>query len=191
MPEDAPKRQNAQRYVRILRDECQRDIDLIDDMLTLSRLDAAVEPLMLSAVHLQDWIPAIADAFVDRMQSRQQTLLVTVPLSIPACTTDLSYLERILTELLTNACKYTPAHETVAIAATATPHHVTVTVSNTGSHIPAVECDRIFETFYRIPNHDPWKHGGTGIGLALVKKLTAQIGGTIVSTAICTSPPLP
>lgn len=52
-------------------------------------------------------------------------------------------------------------------------------MSNSGVEIPVTECDRIFDKFYRIPNSDPWKHGGTGLGLALVKKLTEQIGGTV------------
>ena len=45
--------------------------------------------------------------------------------------------------------------------------------------IPEQELPRIFEKFYRIPNADPWKQGGTGLGLALVQKLVAQLNGTI------------
>jgi hypothetical protein len=50
---------------------------------------------------------------------------------------------------------------------------------NTGVEIPATEYERIFAKFYRIPNSDPWKHGGTGLGLALTKKLTESLGGQI------------
>jgi signal transduction histidine kinase len=42
-----------------------------------------------------------------------------------------------------------------------------------------MESDRVFDKFYRIPNHDPWQHGGIGLGLALVKKLVEQLQGQI------------
>jgi signal transduction histidine kinase len=54
---------------------------------------------------------------------------------------------------------------------------------NTGVEIPASECDRIFDKFYRIPSHDPWKHGGTGLGLALVKRMLECLQGTIQVTS--------
>jgi signal transduction histidine kinase len=54
-----------------------------------------------------------------------------------------------------------------------------IEVSNTGVEIPDVERDRIFDKFYRIPNNDPWKHGGTGLGLSLVKKLVQRLGGAV------------
>jgi signal transduction histidine kinase len=52
-------------------------------------------------------------------------------------------------------------------------------ITNTGTEIPEEELPRIFEKFYRIPNADPWRRGGTGLGLALVKKLVESLGGTI------------
>ena len=57
---------------------------------------------------------------------------------------------------------------------------VFLSVSNSGVEIPPEEQESIFEKFYRIPSHDPWKHGGTGIGLALVKKLVELLGATIL-----------
>ncbi len=102
-----------------------------------------------------------------------------IPEQLPLLTTDQAYLERIITELLHNACKYTPAHESIAV--TVQPHSpgLEIQICNTGVEIPAAERDRIFEKFYRIPKNDPWKHGGTGLGLALVKKLVERLGGTI------------
>jgi signal transduction histidine kinase len=52
-------------------------------------------------------------------------------------------------------------------------------VINTGVEIAPEELPRIFDKFYRIPNNDPWKHGGTGLGLSLVQKLVEQMGGSI------------
>ncbi|MCS6783350.1 MAG: sensor histidine kinase, partial [Gloeomargarita sp. SKYG98] len=52
-------------------------------------------------------------------------------------------------------------------------------VINTGVEIPESEQAKVFERFYRLPQHDRWKHGGTGLGLPLVKELTERMGGTI------------
>ena len=102
---------------------------------------------------------------------------------LPSIVTDISYLKRILTELLNNACKYTPPGETIAIdirTIDASAVKFQLQVISSGVEIPATEHDRIFDKFYRIPNTDPWKHGGTGLGLALVKQMVEHLGGTIV-----------
>lgn len=100
-------------------------------------------------------------------------------------------LERILTELLQNACKYTPVGETITVSATTTDVDETVlgqsstvpsfllTVSNSGVEISDSDRVYIFDKFYRIPNRGPWKHGGTGLGLALVKRLVERMAGSI------------
>ncbi|HEY9603017.1 MAG TPA: ATP-binding protein, partial [Allocoleopsis sp.] len=84
-----------------------------------------------------------------------------------------------LTELLNNACKYTPPQETIKI--TVRSHHGTIQIDvcNSGIVIPANELGLIFDKFYRIPKADRWQQGGTGLGLALVKKLVERMNGTI------------
>jgi len=167
------------RYFQILRDEGRREIQLINDLLDLVRLDAQTEPLTLSTIALQIWIPHCLEGFLRQTEEQNQTLEFDLPSNLPALTTDLAHLQRILTELMTNACKYTPPDETICVSARAIPPLIELQVSNTGIEIPTEECDRIFDRFYRIPNTDPWQHGGTGLGLALVKKLVEYLGGTI------------
>ncbi|PSB24900.1 GAF domain-containing protein [Stenomitos frigidus] len=166
-------------YFKVLQDECQREINLINNLLDLSRVESGDDPLTLTTKDLQSWIPGIANVFVDRAKSQQQTLLVEVPSRLPPLTTDFSYLERILTELLHNAFKYTPPGETVGVFTITTSNHLQIHVRNTGVELGKNELDRIFDKFYRIPNSDPWKHGGTGLGLALVKRLTEHLGASI------------
>ena len=88
-------------------------------------------------------------------------------------------LSQVVGNLLNNACKYTPAGGIITLSAQALTEQLELRVSNSGTEIAIAERDRIFDKFYRIPNNDPWKHGGTGLGLALVKKLTMHLGGTI------------
>lgn len=96
---------------------------------------------------------------------------------------DLPSLSRILTELIHNACKYTPPNETITVTACAEAGLLYLSVSNSGVEIPDEERPRIFDKFYRIPNSDRWKYGGTGLGLALVKGLTEHLGGSIEVTS--------
>jgi signal transduction histidine kinase len=89
-----------------------------------------------------------------------------------------------LQELLHNACKYTPAGETITLSIRReSEHFCCFRVINTGVDIPPEEQERVFDNFYRIPTHDPWQYGGTGLGLALVKKLVERLGGTIRLTS--------
>jgi PAS domain S-box-containing protein len=171
--------QRLSRYFQVLKDECHREINLIDDLLDLTRLDAGTEPLFLTTIYPAIWVLHMLESFTERIHSQQQQLQVDVPEDLPPLTTDLGCLERIIVELLNNACKYTPAHETIAISARAVTDAIQLRIQNTGVEIPAEERDRIFDKFYRIPSSDPWKHGGTGLGLALVKKLVERLQGSI------------
>jgi PAS domain S-box-containing protein len=166
-------------YLKILRNECQREMWLINDLLDLARLDANIDPLMVTIANLSEWISPVIEPFVDRICQQQQHLQIQIPPQLPPLETDFSCLERILSELLNNAYKYTPPRGTIAISAQATPTCLELQVSNSEVDIPDKELNYIFDKFYRLPSNDPWKHGGTGLGLALVKKRVEQIQGTI------------
>ncbi|MEB3356420.1 MAG: HAMP domain-containing sensor histidine kinase [Synechococcales bacterium] len=166
------------RYFQILKDESHREISLINDLLDLTRLNAQAEPLERVTIELQYWLPQCLEVFAKQAQKHQLTLIHDLPTDLPPVTIDLTHFQRILTELVTNACKYTPPGETIRITARATTL-LEIRVSNSGVEIPAAERDRIFDCFYRIHNSDPWKRGGTGLGLALVKKLVNCLGGRI------------
>jgi PAS domain S-box-containing protein len=179
--EEAHQRYTHQltRYLQILRNECKREIELINDLLDLQRLEAGGQQIALSHIPLQTWLLQVVKPFQERTQTRQQVLQVDIDPDIPLLISDMASLERILAELLTNACKYTPAEETIVLTARMDADIVEICVRNFGTEIPASELPRIFDKFYRVPHADPWKQGGTGLGLALVKKLTEHLNGTI------------
>ncbi|MEW5861321.1 MAG: GAF domain-containing protein [Cyanobacteriota bacterium] len=176
-----PREQQSKvaRYFQILQNECEREIRLIDDLLDLQKLYAGAHPLLLSAIQLQEWLPPIVEPFQERARNQQQTLLLDLPADLPRFICDPTTLGRILTELLDNACKYTPASETITLKVQSKPGSVQFSVSNSGVEIPERELPRIFDKFYRIPSNDPWKQGGTGLGLTIVKRLSAHLKGTL------------
>ncbi|NET55895.1 MAG: GAF domain-containing protein [Symploca sp. SIO2E6] len=168
-----------QHYLQILQDESVRELILINNLLDLSRLEAGGEPLELSIIKLQDWLPKIIEPFLARAYNQQQLVEIELPEQLPPFNSDQNALGRILSELLNNACKYTPPGEKITVSARATETMMQLQVSNSGVEIATGELSQIFNKFYRIPHHDPWKHGGTGLGLALVKKLVEHLGGSI------------
>ena len=171
------------RYYHILKEECEREISLINDLLDLQRLDVGNHPVQTEPIVLKTWLSGWIDSFITRAKSRDQTLQVSTAPSLPVVHTDMASLEQILAELLNNACKYTPPGEHITLRveplAGAQLSQVQFVLTNTGVTIPAEERSRIFDKFYRVPSADPWKQGGTGLGLALVQKLCRYLGGEI------------
>jgi hypothetical protein len=88
-------------------------------------------------------------------------------------------LKSVLAELLKNACKFTPAEHLISLQATCHSDHLDIQVLNTGVTIPPEEQKRVFEKFYRVPSVDPWRQGGTGLGLALVRQRVSLLQGSI------------
>ncbi|MFS0517019.1 ATP-binding protein [Nostoc sp. UIC 10607] len=195
--------ESVARYLTILRDQCEQELDLVDNLLHMRMIDADVYPLELTSIELQSWLPHVAEYFQERAQARQQTFQVSVSPNLPPLVSDLASLTEIVSELLNNACKYTPPdeHITVDVRVIDTTKslinedaesgvldnlqvsYFQITISNSGLIIPKKEQSRIFEPFYRIPQSDRWQHGGTGLGLALVKKLVEYLQGTIEVTS--------
>jgi PAS domain S-box-containing protein len=176
-----PERQ--QRYLGILQAECTREIELINDLLDLQRLEAASYQVMLEPIDLQSFLPKLMESFKERCRDRQQRLQAQPIADIPPMMSDRSILERVLAELLNNACKYTPPSgeiivEVGFVKTAAKTAQYEFRISNQ-AEIPAQELPRLFEKFYRVPASDRWQQGGTGLGLALVQRLLEQLQGSI------------
>lgn len=175
-------------YLKILKDELARESDFINDLLDLQRLEQSRAQISLQVINMQDWLPELVQPFQSRMQSYQQTFQLHCPPEVQWLHTDLSILQRILIELLNNACKYTARESTIELSVASSDYnfthlpHITFTLRNE-AEIPAPDLPHIFEKFYRATQVDRYKHGGTGLGLALVKKLVEELGGNIFATS--------
>ena len=184
----APPSARRDRYLDILESECSREAELINDLLDLQRLENDCYAIAFEPIDLANWLPGLLAPFRTRAQNRGQTLTLDLPDSIPIAMSDRKSLERILAELLNNACKYTPPDGAIALKVEANLDNygglvvscptLTFKVRNQ-AEIPASELPRMFEKFYRIPKSDPWQQGGTGLGLALIKKLVETMRGEI------------
>jgi PAS domain S-box-containing protein len=200
----APPGDRQQRYLQILQSECNRETELINDLLDLQRLEAASYPISLEeAISIPEWLPVIVEPFISRAQERGQILETEIASDIPVLITDRAGLGRIVAELLNNACKYTssggkiilnvkqetrielaselvePANDLIYEITEPLVSEDIVFIVKNQAEIPVAELGNVFKKFYRVPKADLWKQGGTGLGLALVKKLVEQMHGTI------------
>ncbi|MBG1243130.1 sensor histidine kinase [Nostoc sp. NZL] len=178
-PEEILDIEIVPQLLQILHNECGRESKLINDLLTLTYLEAEPDPPTLIAIDLQSWLNPIVESFRELTNCQRQQLNLSIDHALPLLETDITDLERIITELLNHVCKYTPTGEIVTVSAHLTTDAVELNISNSGLELTSDELSRIFEPFYHLSKHDPWKHSGTGLELALVQKMVRHLGGSI------------
>lgn len=175
----------AQRYLAILEQECDREVELINNILELQRLDLSIDKINLEPVEISTWLPTAIEPFIHRAGADRQRLSTSVSGTIPPIATDRFCLNKIFTELLNNACKYTQIDGQILVSIASDSEWLTIAVENQ-TEISQQHLPHIFEQFYRIPRSDrsshpdtPTQPGGSGLGLTLVQKLVRQLNGQI------------
>lgn len=168
--------QKVDQYLHILQEEWREEFNLISDLLNFQNQEIICEPLI--SINLQQWLPELVNRFTAQALKQRQLLNCQVSDKIPSITTHLPSLKRIVSELLTNACKYSPVSSRITVTAILNTH-LELNFINTGIEISLEEIDQIFQPFYRLACPNSWDYRGTGLGLALVKKLVQNLGGEI------------
>ncbi|NLG84723.1 MAG: HAMP domain-containing protein [Firmicutes bacterium] len=158
--------------------ECDRLNALVNDLLTLAKLDEGKMPATVRVFSL----PALVEEVIDRLfppGEAPRRPLFYFPPGLPPAKADPDHVPQILINLLDNAVRHTPAGTAFGVEATHDPEWITVTVWDEGPGIPAAERKRIFERFYRLDKARSRAAGGTGLGLAIVKHLVEGYGGRV------------
>jgi signal transduction histidine kinase len=114
-PDDQQTDLRSQTYLQIIRNECEYGLNLINDFSDLEQLEKSTPQHEL--ILLQAWLEQVVAPFVERAQQRQQALTLQIDADLPPLLSNAASLRRILSELLQNACKYTPAGGTIIIKA--------------------------------------------------------------------------
>jgi len=185
MLKTATSEKSRDRYMCILQEECTHETTLINDLLDLQRLEAGAKRLEPELIPLHDWLPCTVEPFYGRVQQVQQQFILDIQTS--HLMADRRGLERIVVELVNNACKYTPVEGTIVVSAKAVEQSdsdapwpvVELSVQNSGPGIAPDDLEHIFERFYRGAHSESSGQIGTGLGLSLVQRLVEQMGGKI------------
>jgi two-component system sensor histidine kinase BaeS len=162
-----------------LRDEVLRLARMLTDLQDLAAADAAALHLNRRPCDLADLAATAADSLAGRFEAAGITLeRRLVPAGILG---DPRWLHQVITNLLTNALKFTPAGGLVTVAAGPAGAYAVLTVTDTGTGIPADELPRIFDRFWR--GRQAAQTSGSGIGLAVAAELTRAHGGQLSATS--------
>ncbi|MEB3215283.1 MAG: GAF domain-containing sensor histidine kinase [Nostocales cyanobacterium 94392] len=184
-PDIQPDRQA--RYLDILEQECTKEINLINDLLTLQKLESHQERPQFETIDLNTKIQDIATSFEKKLAEKGLSISVDLPQEQLKLQTEVESFDRILQELLTNTCKYSEHDSSVELQVTqiyeTQANQIQIQVINVGRGISEEEATFIFDKFRRGKGR--WTPG-TGLGLALVKSLIQHLNGTITveSTSI-------
>ncbi|MBN8925434.1 MAG: two-component sensor histidine kinase [Rhodospirillales bacterium] len=176
-----------QRFLGIMAEQAARMNRLIDDLLSLSRVELTEHQPPSEVVDLREKLPRLVAGFEPRLRERSQTLDLRVPEDLPPVTADADQIAQVLQNLLDNAVKY--GREGGVLRVTAAPASglgrwparagVVIAVSDEGAGIPREHLPRLTERFYRVDKGRSRAVGGTGLGLAIVKHIVNRHRGQL------------
>ncbi len=154
---------------------------LIDDLLDGSRLSTGKLRLERGAVDLQHVINVAIDTCTPAMRAKEQTFTCNLSPDPMAFHGDAIRLTQVFSNLLDNACKYTPMGGHIALSAAISRVAIVISVSDDGIGIAASELSSIFDLFVQDRHGLAMANGGLGIGLAVVRDLVGAHGGSVVA----------
>jgi signal transduction histidine kinase/ligand-binding sensor domain-containing protein/DNA-binding response OmpR family regulator len=156
-----------------------RVLELIDQLLEVSRLEAGSTPLRARRMELGTFVARLGEAFQPLAERRSIALYLEVPEEPLTVFADPTHLERVLANILANAFKFTQTGGTVRLTLAAEPPVARISVRDDGPGIAPADLPHVFDRFYRGNEATGRHQPGTGIGLALARELVALHGGTL------------
>lgn len=166
-------------FLKIIDKHATRMSLLIDDLLTLSRLESHQSSLLLERVDINELVRSATEGLKKQAKDKGITLEMDLRKGLPHAVGDRKSLEQVMVNLLDNAIKYTQQGGRVGVSVSARSREIRVDVRDTGIGIPKADIPRIFERFYRVDKARSREVGGTGLGLAIVKHIIQGLNGRV------------
>jgi signal transduction histidine kinase/ligand-binding sensor domain-containing protein/DNA-binding response OmpR family regulator len=164
--------------VELARRNAGRVLELINEILELARVEAGRTPLRARRLDLGGFVAGVARTFAPLAERKAIVFDVVPPVEPITVYADPGHLEKVVSNLLSNAFKFTPGNGTVRVTVGSDAATARITVRDSGPGIPAEELARVFDRFHRV-EATAANQPGTGIGLALARELAGLHGGSI------------
>ncbi|MEP6663480.1 MAG: ATP-binding protein, partial [Verrucomicrobiota bacterium] len=168
----------AQKFLQTIERHADRLTYLIEDLLTISRLESGQIQLNLEPKPLRPLVEKVMEDLQNRAAEKSISLVNDLPADLRA-SADLDRLEQVFWNLIDNAVKYGRSSGKVVVGGGVKENQIEIWVQDDGPGIPADSQERIFERFYRVDKARSREQGGTGLGLAIVKHVVQAHGGKV------------
>jgi two-component system phosphate regulon sensor histidine kinase PhoR len=166
------------RFIDMIERNAERLRDLLEDLLSLSRIESREYRPELAPLALPAAIEQVLGMLRERIDRRRLRVRVDVPADLPAVLADPRAVEQVLTNLVDNAIKYCPGARLTVRAVPDGPR-VRISVEDNGPGVEPRHIPRLFERFYRVDAGRSRDTGGTGLGLSIVKHLVEAMNGMV------------
>lgn len=167
------------RILEIMERHSDRLNALVEDVLSLARLESPGIELNISEIDLPEFLHSIMRDWEKRFAAKQLKSHLNFPGTLPHLQADETRLQELIYNLLDNAVKYSKPGGTVFLRAESAGDSVTISVADQGAGISAEDLPRIFERFYRADKSRSVEQSGTGLGLSIVKHIAQLHGGSV------------
>jgi signal transduction histidine kinase len=166
-------------FLATVREQTDQLQNLISELLEFSRLESGQIRLRIEEVSFADIAARVAEKLSPQAQEAQIALESTIPADFATVEADATRMEQVLTNLVDNAIKFTPAGGRIVIHGEDLGDRVLISVADTGIGIPPAEREKVFERFYQVDSGATRPYRGTGLGLSICKHIVEHHRGRI------------
>ena len=164
--------EDRHRFLDVIQRHSERLALLINDLLSLSRLENESPKLELAAIDVTGWLKELSFEYRQSLGSEGRELVLNLPEERSVMLRiDVLKIRQVLDNLVENAKKYTPAEGKIGIGCSIEENSIEIWVEDEGPGVPEADLSRIFERFYRVDKGRSRDTGGTGLGLSIVKHI--------------------
>ncbi|MBK1439558.1 response regulator [Parapedobacter sp. ISTM3] len=173
------------RLYTIMDRNVRRILDLVNQLMDIRKIEKRQMTLRFERVEMNQFTRAVCLLFEEQLDAKDIRLEIDCPESELFAIIDPRHFDKILINILSNACKFTPLGGTIRVSLRSefigmdATEYLTIAITDSGQFINEDEKERIFECFYQSPHHRDHHPNGTGIGLYLAKQLMEMHSGTI------------
>jgi two-component system sensor histidine kinase BarA len=171
--------EKQQRWVCNIRSSGDQLLGLINDILDLAKIEAGKMQVRVEEFSLHDVAEGLLSMFRPLAEKKNIELRAQIDPDIGVLRQDAGKLQQILSNLFSNAIKFTPEGGRVVMSAVADPPNLVLTVTDTGVGIATEDQELVFEKFRQAANPLTREHAGTGLGLSIVRELSKLLGGEV------------
>ncbi len=175
-----PVNEKQSEFLHVVKANAERLMTLVNDLLDISRIESGEFRLEFRPISLAEVVSEVAESLRGQLAAKEQRLIVDMPPELPPVMADRNRMIPVMTNLLSNAHKYSPAGSEILVRGRRVGDRLRIDVCDHGIGISKQDQERLFTRFFRADNAIATQENGTGLGLAICREIISRHGGEIL-----------